>query len=450
MMEKGLQLEQYLNRQWACSCGKTHATHLKAVAIRPGAVNEVPEILKSVGCARPFVLYDETTYQAAGELLQSALEGAGVAYTAYILPYAEPVPDEKVLGQILFNFDPACDLLLAIGTGTLNDLAKYVSFKMGKPYAVVATAPSMDGFVSSVAALMENHMKVTYPAHVPCAVIGDTDILQAAPMEMIASGVGDILGKYTCLCDWAMAREIEGEYYCPELVAIMRQAIDYVVQLVPRVPARDPEAIAGVMEALVLSGIAMAFAGNSRPASGSEHHLSHYWELQFLAQERKAVLHGIKVGIGTVAVLRMYEWLFARKIDFEAAKAGALAFDEEAWRERMRALYGEGAQAVLDLEAATHKNGPEAVGAQLDAMAEKWDTLRKIAAQLPPSGEIARILQLVGAPVAPQQVGVDKQMFADSVVAAKELRNRFGLLQMLFDLNLSRQAAQAALEGPES
>ena len=105
---------------------------------------------------------------------------------------------------------------------------------------------------------------------------------------------------------------------------------------------------------------------------------------------------------------------------------------------------------MLDLEAATHKNGPEAVGAQLNAIAEKWDALQEIAAQLPPSGEIARILQLVGAPVAPQQVGVDKQMFADSVVAAKELRNRFGLLQMLFDLNLSRQAAQAALEGPES
>lgn len=124
---------------------------------------------------------------------------------------------------------------------------------------IFATAPSMDGFVSIGAALITNYVKTTYQAHVPLAVIGDTDILAAAPMEMITAGLGDILGKYTCLLDWKMAHIITGEYYCSHIADMVKEAVEIVVEESTRIKDRNPDAVKAVTEALVLSGIAMRF-----------------------------------------------------------------------------------------------------------------------------------------------------------------------------------------------
>lgn len=103
-------------------------------------------------------------------------------------------------------------------------------------------------------------------------------------MEMITAGLGDILGKYTCLLDWKMAHIITGEYYCSHIADMVKEAVEIVVEESTRIKDRNPDAVKAVTEALVLSGIAMSFVGNSRPASGSEHHLSHYWEMKFQAE----------------------------------------------------------------------------------------------------------------------------------------------------------------------
>ena len=185
---------------------------------------------------------------------------------------------------------------------------------------IFATAPSMDGFVSVGAALIHNHVKTTYQAHVPVAVLGDPEILAKAPMEMIVAGLGDILGKYTCLVDWKMAHLIEDEYYCEVIDKMVKESIEIVVEESDGIKQRDQEAVKHLMEALVLTGVAMSFVGNSRPASGSEHHLSHYWEMQFQMEGKKPILHGIKVGVGMLAVIKMYEMLEKEAPDFAAAK----------------------------------------------------------------------------------------------------------------------------------
>ena len=151
--------------------------------------------------------------------------------------------------------------------------------------------------------LIVDHMKTTYEAQVPYAILGDLAIIRNAPMNMIAAGVGDILGKYTCLCDWAVAHMLNGEYHCTAIEQLVRHSIATVTAGIANAKNRDAAAISSIMEALIYSGIAMSFAGNSRPASGSEHHLSHYWEMMYLFEGKKPVLHGTKVGIGTIAVL---------------------------------------------------------------------------------------------------------------------------------------------------
>ena len=166
-----------------------------------------------------------------------------------------------------------------MGSGVIQDLCKYVSYQAKLPYYIVATAPSMDGYASKGAAMIWDNMKVTYNAHVPEVIIGDVDVLKDAPMEMIQSGYGDILGKYSCLNDWKLSRVVNGEYFCRYVYDLTYEILCKTKDLGPKLLERDAAAIETLMEALVGVGIAMAYVGNSRPASGSEHHLSHFFEV---------------------------------------------------------------------------------------------------------------------------------------------------------------------------
>lgn len=430
-------IQAYLDRSFACGCGKTHRTSLKHVVIEPDALQKAPDVARSLGAKKVFVVSDVHTHRAAAERLEALLAAAGLGVSSYVFPDEELVPDEYALGRLLIALDPACDLLIGVGTGSLNDLCKFTAFKTKLPYCIVATAPSMDGFASSVAPLIVGNLKTTYEVGVADAIIGDTKILSQAPMPMILAGIADILGKYTCLTDWKMAQIINGEYYCESIVQMVRTSLQSVAENIEKAAARDEQTVGKIMEALVLTGIAMSFVGNSRPASGSEHHISHYWEMMFLYEGKKAVLHGTKVGIGTVAVSKMYDWLWETPVDFDAARRLAQARSYEAWAKEIRRAYPDAAEGVLALEQETGKNSTEGVLRRIDAIEAHFAEMKAFARSwLPKSEEIRKMLAQYGAPVNPHEVGISAQQIEDGVLYAKELRNRYGLLQILFDIGL--------------
>ena len=246
-----------------------------------------------------------------------------------------------------------------------------------------------------------------------------------------------IRDRYTCLTDWKMAQIINGEYYCESIVQMVRTSLQSVAENIEKAAARDEQTVGKIMEALVLTGIAMSFVGNSRPASGSEHHISHYWEMMFLHEGKKAVLHGTKVGIGTVAVSKMYDWLWETPVDFDAARRLAQARSYEAWAKEIRRAYPEAAEGVLALEQETGKNSTEGVLRRIDAIEAHFAEMKAFARSwLPKSEEIRKMLAQYGAPVNPHEVGISAQQIEDGVLYAKELRNRYGLLQILFDIGL--------------
>ena len=378
----------------------------------------------------------------AGEKITKLLTEVKHPFTNFILKSAEPTPDEKTIGEILINYDLSCDHILAVGSGSMYDLCRFISYKLKLPYLIVATAPSMDGFASNVAPLIVNHMKTTYEAQIPYAILGDTTLLKDAPMSMIAAGIGDILGKYTCLCDWEIAHIITGEYHCTSIEGIVKKSLETVVANISSAKQRDPLAVKSIMEALVLSGIAMSFAGNSRPASGSEHHLSHYWEMMYLFQEKKALLHGTKVGIGTVAVIKAYELLMSKEIDFEKAKIQASHYSKEEWDKHMQEAYLLAADSVIELENNIGKNSLSSVLPRIQLLEDHWEEIKAVTNKLPSSDTIRNYLKELNAPSSPIEVGIDKTTFINSFLVAKELRNRFGLLQILFDLGLALEIAE--------
>ncbi len=429
-------IQDYLKRSITCSCGHTHQVPIKEVIIEENAIMHLPKLLTQLSCKKAFFLYDATTYLVAGQKVEQILDEMDLPYSHYILEVA-PIPNEETLGKVLIHYDLSCDVIIAVGSGTINDISRFVSHRLTLPYLIIATAPSMDGFASTVAPLIVDHMKTTYEAHAPYAILGDVRILMEAPIEMIAAGIGDILGKYTCLCDWKLSHIIQQEYHCSFIENIVHSSIDTVLEHVDGVLHRDPKAIQSIMEALVLSGIAMSFAGNSRPASGSEHHLSHYWEMMFLFQGKKPILHGTKVGIGTIAVLKAYEFLKEKETDFSIAVNKATDFSYPQWESLMLETYGKAAPSVIALEHTVGKNMSTNVIPRLTTIENKWKELLQLISTLPSADDIRQLLSHLSAPSDPMSCGIDKATFINSFLVAKELRNRYGLLQLLHDLSLT-------------
>ncbi len=259
---------------------------------------------------RALVVCDETTRvfaQPVADMVAANAAECGML----VLPSPEPVADEATVRQVAEGGE-GYDYLLAVGAGTLNDLCKYAGFLTHKPSGVFATAPSMDGFSSSVTPLIEKGFKITRPAQTASDVLMDFEILSKAPRIMIGAGVGDILAKYCCLADWRISSYLTGEMVNEEAFSLMRNAVGACDNSIPALQTGDPAGVEKLMDALLISGYAMVIAGNSRPASGAEHHMSHFLEMDFLRRGKRIPLHGVKVGLGTMVSLYLYQTLRAR------------------------------------------------------------------------------------------------------------------------------------------
>ena len=421
-----------------CTCGRSHSTDVQKIYLGSDAIDVLVATVQEMGFSHLFVVADLNTWKAAGEAVDAAICEAGIDCAHIVLPYDEPIPDEHVVGEIFCAMPQATDLIVCVGTGTLNDTCKFISYRAKIDYIVFASAPSMDGWVSIGAPLIINHMKVTVDTHGPLAVFADPAVLAASPAKMINAGVGDVLGKYTALLDWRISRIINGEYVCDQTVDRVRKALDLVSSNAEAIAGRDPEAVLTVMEGLLLTGIAMAWVGNSRPASGCEHHMSHVMEMRLQIDGKKAVLHGAKVGINLIYCLEMYRMLAEEDIDWEAARARE--FDKDAWTAFTRRVYKIAAPEIEALEDRCHKYDIAARNARLDALEREWPRIvQMIRDELPSPDEIRRIYAVLGAPAKPSDVGIDTQLFCDSIIAGRDVRSRWTMLQLLWDLGVDEE-----------
>ena len=294
-------ISQWAGMEYSCACGKSHKVDIQAIRVGSGVIQELPGILRDLGASHIFLVTDNYTYEAAGRQVEQLLDQAGLPYHKRVFQTETPlVPNEYALGSVLAAMTSQDDMLLAVGSGTLNDVTKYVSARTGVPYVIAATAPSMDGYASTVAPTILDGFKTTLPAVYPAAIVADVDILKDAPMPMLTAGFGDIIGKFTSLADWRLSHQLNGEYYCPEVAGVIEAAVETCAANAQALAQREPQAIQAVTEALILSGLAMGMVGVSRPASGAEHQMAHYWEMDALRRGEEHPLHGNAVGVGTV------------------------------------------------------------------------------------------------------------------------------------------------------
>lgn len=441
-MSNAPKLADYLGKPFKCSCGHTHSTGLEGCTVGAGVLSSLVDYVEKYGFKKVYVACDEITYGIAGEKVMNILRDANIDAKAHVFTGGRFIPNEESLGKLMIDAPRDLDLVVAVGTGSINDMCRFFSYQMNVPYAIVATAAPMDGFASSGAALMVDNIKQTIPAQTPLFIIGDTDILCGAPARMISAGLGDLLGKFTCLNDWRISKIINDEYYCDTVVNLVKDCIENVLKNADKAASRDPKVIGDIMEGLVLTGVAMSFVGNSRPAAGCEHHLNHYWEAIEIQNGQIPVLHGIEVGLAEVVILKMTEFLRESRPDFDAARAKAKQYDQAAWEAKMKEVYGTASDAIIELEHESKKNEPEGRLKRIDKIEENWDEIVKLMDDyMPTSDRMIEILKSLDAPYFPSQVGFSDEMLYNALVYGKENRARYTMLSMMGDLGVLEDLA---------
>lgn len=429
-----------------CSCGKVHRCGLKYFKAGPGAVQSLPHALSLRGRRRPFVVMDENTQKAAGDSVLAVLDEAGIPHTDFVFPPAKGKmePDEYAVGSLTMAIDPACDVILAIGSGVINDCCKVAAHACRLPSMVVCTAPSMDGYCSNSASMIQNHIKVSLYNACPEAIIADTDILATAPDIMLQAGLGDMLAKYVSVCEWRISHLVHGDPYCEEIAGMVRACLKKIVDHADGLMRREPEALQAVLEGLVISGISMAFAEISRPASGLEHYFSHLWEMQALQRGVPSDLHGIQVGVGTLLTLWIYEnMLNMDSVDIQRANRAMASFSQAEWESEMRRIFGPIAPSILAIEKKTGKNRKETQQAHLCTIAAHWPEIRQIIKEeLPARQEIYALMQRCGMPLTPADLHLSRQDTVDALLGSREIRDKYLTSSLLWDLGLLSEAAQ--------
>lgn len=418
-----------------CACGKEHRAHLKDAVVRPGAIGELGAYIQKYGGTKAFVIADENTFAAAGGRATENLEQNGVPYTRFTFGKERLEPDEKALGSILLHFDHTCDILVAVGSGVINDLTKIVAKLTGLPFLVVATAPSMDGYASSTSSVIRDGLKISVDSACPDAILGDTDILKEAPPIMIRAGLGDMLAKYTSLCEWRIGREVTGEYYCEEVAKTIRAAVKKCVDNAAGILTRDPDAVNAVMEGLIISGIAADWAGVSRPVSGTEHYFSHLWDMRALEFGTPSSLHGIQCGIGELLTIERYEKLKTMRPDKQAAHRFFDSFDRDAWFGKIRDYLGASAEAIVDGAKSSDRYDRAKHARRICNICGRWDKILTIVdEELPAYEEMERLLKAIGAPTKPSDIGIPDGETDLAFWMTRDIRDKYILSSLMWDM----------------
>ena len=353
-----------------CSCGKQHSFSLQDMSIGKGAIEDLPKMAAPFKKSRVLVVFDSNTYLAAGKKAVHLLVQNGFLIKELLFDCKSSIliPNEMTLGRILQEASPDIGLIVAVGSGVINDSVKFVTARMKLPYIIVATAPSMDGYVSDGAPIISGGYKYSPQAHLAYGLIGDTDILKTAPQDLIQAGFGDVVGKITALADWDLAAKVNHDDKCETCVTLVKRALDKCFSTAAGLKTREPESLEALFEALTMTGVAMALVNLSRPASGAEHMLSHFWEMDYIARGLDPNHHGIQVGVATTVIARFFEEL----------------------------------ADIL----------PEGTGALC-----------------PHHSEIEKLLTAASAPSSPKEIGIERELFRQSLLNGYTVRPRYSILR---------------------
>jgi glycerol-1-phosphate dehydrogenase [NAD(P)+] len=422
---------------------------VKKIVLEEGAYLRLPEVLEELSFPRELCLVaDDNTYDVLGSRVLRLLSANHYRVREVVLPSPPggTVKADQPTADKLQSKLPSVPLFVAVGSGTINDLTKLAAFQRNIPYVVVCTAPSMNGYTSSIVALTADGLKTTSEARSPVAVVADLDVLVEAPMELITAGLGDIVSKPVSTADWKLAQIVSGEYFCSRPIELVTQFEPLFMGNPKGIQRRQPEAIRALTEALLYSGISMVIAGSSSPASGGEHLISHTLDMQADLAGRKHDHHGRQVGVATLFSAALYERVLREDIpsfDPEAILGGATGVRQR--DDNLDSYWGPLA-GVVRKELSVKASGREELRERLVSIQGQWDRINtEIRAFLRPWSQIRDVLRQAGAATRIHDIGVSVEQFREAVLHAREMRRRYTVLDLSHEFRLLEKHVDAIL-----
>ena len=386
----------------------------QAAVVEAGCLKRFEEYLAEYGVAGfRTVIYDDHTYTAEGVIRPAAEQ-------EIILPAEGLHADEHGVAMVMEQLAGQAQVLVAIGSGTVHDITRYCAYLKKIPFVSCPTAASVDGFCSSVAAMTWEGAKKTLTAVAPQVVLADLNVISKAPVHLARSGFGDMIGKYIALTDWKIAHAVTGEFYCERIAGIMEEATQAILESAAGIAAGEEAAFEKLTYGLLLSGIAMQMMGNSRPASGGEHHISHCIEmgLDDLGVHSGA-LHGEKVGVGTLMAAAEYHRL---------AKLPADVWGDypELSEGEISAVFG----SRLSRQVQDENKTDCASGITGEQIRARWDEVCSEIRKIPDPDTLRSAYETIGAMTDLPHIGVEERMAAVLLDVSPMVRNRLTLMRL--------------------
>jgi len=424
-----MELAKLLGTRFDCDCGRTHEVPIRQFLYESGAIEKLPNVLRDSVPGGPLqraaVVADVRTWAVCGDKVNDTLRSAGLDVTRIIVPDREhdgPVCDDvtsALLASQLREIQP--NVVVAVGSGVINDLCKWASYELRVPYVVVATAASMNGYAAANVAAKIEGVKVLVEARPPVAVVAEPEVVQSAPPAMTAAGFGDTIAKYQSNTDWLMNHLLLDEYYCDFCAGIVAGLEPLYLAHPEDIQKGNSPAVGGLFAALFWSGVAMTVVGTSAPASGGEHLLSHTLDMVSAVQGRPHDLHGRQVGVGTIFSAALYE----RLLTLENPTLGTLpnAVDTGFWR----------APALVTAVKQQYEAKRPAVGAVCRKIAteDTWDQLRaRLATASQSPATVRDWLRRAGGAVTAEEIGCSRDALRAAALHMHEIRKRFTVVDL--------------------
>ena len=413
-------------------------TDTKDLIIGAGVVSRTAEMFAKLFPGKSAIIVaDLNTWEVAGKAVFASLEEAGIPQEKpFIFTDEDLYAEWKHVEKLQAHLRDLDVIAIAVGSGVMNDLTKYVSHTLNRKYMCVGTAASMDGYTAYGSSITKDGNKQTFDCPAPYGFVMDPVIAAAAPKELAASGYADLIAKIPAGADWMLADAMGSEAIDKFAWDLVQNGLRESLGDPAAVFAGDVEKTEALSEGLLMSGFAMQAIQSSRPASGTEHQFSHCWDMEDLCFEGKHVSHGFKVGIGTLASTASLEFLLEKDIEnldvdkcVEAWKSW-----EEQEQEIREVFEGKPGHIARGLKETRDKYvDKDGLRKQLEALKVAWPTLKEqIREQIIPFAEVRENLRLVGAPYEPEHIGVSRERMRKTFSYIPYMRSRFANIDVVY------------------
>jgi glycerol-1-phosphate dehydrogenase [NAD(P)+] len=410
------------------------ASDTRLLSVRSGARHDAAGVFGQLfGSARAIVVADANTFAVAGRDVQGSLRRAAQETSEPFVFGPDVYAEIRCVEDLQHALSSVSAIPIAVGSGTINDLVKLAAHRLKRPYIVVATAASMDGYTAYGASITARGSKQTFDCPAPRGVLADLEVIAAAPRTMNAAGYADLVAKIAAGADWILADVAGVEPINATVWETVQGKLHACVDAPAAIARGEAEALRRLTIGLMMSGFAMQAAKTSRPASGAEHQFSHLWDMQHHTYQGAAPSHGFKVGIGTLASTALYEQLLKSnvgRLDIEQALRRWPSLDE--LLARIDESFGPGELADKACEETIAKySSPDALRQQLQRLRDAWPQLQsRLRLQLLPFNHLRHILESAGCPAQPEQIGISRERLRTSYGQALCIRRRFTVLDV--------------------